>query len=148
MAAAADAAASSGARRFVTEEEYRLAATLAWDAQRGAGSVHSDDAALVRSYRLYHWRPLRLLLQCCVGAVLLLALFEQPNGSLGLLLPLGAALALELACLAVFAARLLHLRRISVPRVFWHDKKNIALLTVLLVRGGGGGGGGREGDWG
>jgi hypothetical protein len=68
-----------------------------------------------------------------VGVILLVALFERPNGSLQLDLPFGVTLAVEIVCIAVFAVRVAHLRRISIPKVFWHDKKNIVLVLVLAV---------------
>lgn len=70
----------------------------------------------------------------CVAVVLLLALFEKPNGNLNMELPVAATLAVEALCIVVFIVRLGHLRRITVPDVFWRDRKNIALVIVLGVR--------------
>lgn len=115
-------------------ERYLLAATILEDAVVGCETVHSSGPQLVARYRFYRNVWLRRILQLCVVVILALALFERPNGTLGILLPLSVTIPIELACLAFFAFRLYQLRQISLRHVFWRDAKNVGLAVLLLVR--------------
>lgn len=124
-----------GPPRPFTYEQYVLAATLLEDAILGKDTVHSYEDKLVRAYRLYNNVWLSRLLQSAVALILFLAIIEPPNDNPRVVQPPAVTLPIELLCLMCFTVRLVHLRKITLPHVFWRDAKNVGLVLVLSVSG-------------
>ena len=103
------------------------------DAIEGRASYFYDSRSRIQLYLSYHRLWARLLLFAFIVLDLSLALFETPNGDLGLLWPLAASVSVELVCLAVFATRLIHMSMITPRLLFWRDRKNVILIAAITL---------------
>lgn len=117
----------------LTQEQLQQASILLQDAQDGRASFVYDSPRHLWWYQLYHTAWVRVVLYFFITVDLSLALFEEPNGRLGLLWPVAVSASVELACLLVFTARVAHVRVITPPVLFWRDKKNILLIFCIGV---------------
>jgi two pore calcium channel protein 3 len=108
-------------------------ALLVRDALVGCASFFRDDQESIVKYKRYRSWPMQLLLNTGAAIIMLLAFFERPNGSLGLLLPTYVTMPVEVACLLLFLMRLHQLRSISTESTFWRDRKNVLLLFCIAA---------------
>jgi len=117
-----------------TQAQLQQASILLRDAQEGRPSFFYDTLWHLWWYQLYHTVWTQVVLYLCITLDLSLALFEEPNGNLGLLWPVAASASIEVVCLLVFTARVVHMRVITPPVLFWRDRKNVVLIFCIGVR--------------
>jgi two pore calcium channel protein 3 len=114
-------------------ERLLRAQTYMEDAMAGKQSLLQTDIKTVVSYRFYHSWYMYSALSSIVVAHLCLIFFEKPNGDLNTQLPVGAACAIEILCLAFYVFRIVHYRNLMSSRKFWGDRKNVVLVAVLAI---------------
>ncbi|KAM9495023.1 two pore segment channel 3 [Clarias gariepinus] len=112
------------------EHRLNLAAVYVSDAQHNRNIVFETTPQAVRLYQLYnHW-----LLRVCVYVFIImdlaLALFEEPAL---IPLPLWTTSVIELLCLMVFSARLIHYAKVIPRCVFIRDPKNICIIVTITL---------------
>ncbi|KAF7213224.1 two pore calcium channel protein 1-like [Nothobranchius furzeri] len=121
---------SNGGDGAKTKEDFALATVFVSDAQYNR-NIHFDSSPqAVRLYLLYNHWAFKVLLYFFIMVNLSLAIFEEPAV---FLLPLWATMLVELLCLIVFTARLVHYAKVIPPVKFWKDPKNICIIAVLTL---------------
>uniref|UniRef100_A0A1A8MPA4 Two pore channel 3 n=3 Tax=Nothobranchius TaxID=28779 RepID=A0A1A8MPA4_9TELE len=121
---------SNGGDGAKTKEDFALATVYVSDAQYNR-NIHFDSSPqAVRLYLLYNHWAFKVLLYFFIMVNLSLAIFEEPAV---FLLPLWATMLVELLCLIVFTARLVHYAKVIPPVKFWKDPKNICIIAVLTL---------------
>uniref|UniRef100_A0A8C6PX20 Two pore segment channel 3 n=1 Tax=Nothobranchius furzeri TaxID=105023 RepID=A0A8C6PX20_NOTFU len=111
-------------------QDFALATVFVSDAQYNR-NIHFDSSPqAVRLYLLYNHWAFKVLLYFFIMVNLSLAIFEEPAV---FLLPLWATMLVELLCLIVFTARLVHYAKVIPPVKFWKDPKNICIIAVLTL---------------
>ncbi|XP_076026828.1 two pore segment channel 3 [Genypterus blacodes] len=113
-----------------SKEDFDLAAVYVSDAQYNRNIYFDTSPQAVRLYLLYnHWLP-QVFLYVFILVNLSLAVFEEPAV---VPLPFWVTMLLELLCLLVFTARLVHYAKVIPPDKFWKDPKNICIIVILLL---------------
>ncbi|XP_053376398.1 two pore channel protein 2-like isoform X2 [Mercenaria mercenaria] len=118
--------------KHLTEEDLILAETLIKDAESGRNFTYKTDPAHVRSYIIYHKWYLRWGLYSCILLNLSLALFEKPTRQ-GWELPYWGTMLIEVFCLTLFIARVIHCAYFSRSSIFWRDTKNIMVIGIITL---------------
>ncbi|KAM4603839.1 two pore segment channel 3 [Polymixia lowei] len=113
-----------------TKEDLDLAAVYVSDAQYNRNIFFDTTPQAVRLYLLYNHWALQVLLYVFILVDLSLALFEEPAVRP---LPIWATMVMELVCLSVFTARLVHYAKVIPRDKFWRDPKNICIILILLL---------------
>ncbi|XP_023225433.1 two pore calcium channel protein 1-like isoform X2 [Centruroides sculpturatus] len=118
----------------ILENNLILASTLVVDAKNGRHSDFEMNDKSVRMYIIYHHSGLRYLLYFFILLHHFVAVFEKPAFK-SWELPYWVTMALELACLSFYVFRLLHLASFLPLDKFWRDKKNLLILSAILLTG-------------
>ncbi|GAA6079665.1 two pore segment channel 3 isoform X1, partial [Tachysurus ichikawai] len=112
------------------EHRLNLAAVYVSDAQHNRNIMFDTTPQAVRLYLLYNHWLLRVCVYVFIMVDLALALFEEPAL---IPLPLWATSVIELLCLMVFSARLIHYAKIIPRSVFIRDPKNICIIITIML---------------
>uniref|UniRef100_A0A3B4A6H2 Ion transport domain-containing protein n=1 Tax=Periophthalmus magnuspinnatus TaxID=409849 RepID=A0A3B4A6H2_9GOBI len=112
------------------DNDDNLASVFVSDAQFNRNIFFDSSPQAVRLYMLYNHWGLQVTLYIFILVDLSLALFEEPAV---LPLPLWATMSVELLCVVVFMARLVHYAKVIPRDKFWKDPKNLSLLFQLTL---------------
>ncbi|XP_053473310.1 two pore segment channel 3 [Ictalurus furcatus] len=112
------------------EHRLNLAAVYVSDAQHNRNIIFDTTPQAVRLYLLYNHWLLRVCVYVFIMMDLALALFEEPAL---IPLPLWTTSVIELLCLMVFSARLVHYAKVIPRRVFIRDPKNICIIVTVTL---------------
>ncbi|XP_060951799.1 two pore segment channel 3 [Limanda limanda] len=111
-------------------EDLDLASIYVSDAQYNRNICVDTSPRAVKLYILYNHWFLKVLLYFFILLDLSLAVFEEPAV---LPVPSWATMSVELLCLLVFTARLVHYAKVIPRDKFWKDAKNICIIVVLML---------------
>lgn len=124
----------AGSVHELSTDDLLLSGHLLHSAITGITFYGRSDSQSLRMYAWYiDWR-VRYVLYVFVCINLALPIFEAPNGSLGLMAPVWVTVTLDILCMIAFSARLIHMWYAWTAAKFWNDKKNWALMGMILVR--------------
>ncbi|XP_054977630.1 two pore channel protein 2-like [Sorex araneus] len=112
------------------QEDLLLAAAYVSDAQYNRNVPFETSPQAVRLYYLYNHWMMRVATYFFICVDLSLALFEEPAL---FPLPFLATSMVEVLCLTAFFGRLLHFAKVTSPKVFWKDTKNICILVTIAL---------------
>nr|XP_019964000.1 PREDICTED: two pore calcium channel protein 2-like [Paralichthys olivaceus] len=111
-------------------KDFDLASIYVSDAQYNRNICLDASPQAVKLYLLYNHWFLKVLLYFFILVDLSLAAFEEPAV---FSLPMWATMLVELLCLLVFTARLVHYAKVIPRDKFWKDAKNICIIVVLIL---------------
>ncbi|XP_040893116.1 two pore segment channel 3 isoform X2 [Toxotes jaculatrix] len=120
----------NGGNPAKNEEDFNLASIYVSDAQYNRNIYFDTSPQAVRLYLLYNHWLLKVLLYFFILVNLSLAIFEEPAV---VPLPTWATMLVELVCVLVFAARLVHYAKVIPRDKFWKDPKNICIIVILAL---------------
>ncbi|KAJ7404829.1 two pore calcium channel protein 1-like protein [Willisornis vidua] len=107
-----------------------LAAAFVSDAQYNRNIPFRTSPGALRLYYLYNHWMMRTATYFFIFLNLSLAIFEEPAVYP---LPLLVTSLLEVLCLLVFLARLVHFGAVTLHGTFWRDTKNICIMVAILL---------------
>lgn len=118
--------------QHLSENDLLLAATLIKDADSGRNFTYKTEPKYVRSYIIYHKWYLRWALYVCILLNLSMALFETPARN-GWAVPYWGTMLIELLCIVLFIARVIHCLYFTPKNVFWRDTKNLMVVGIIAL---------------
>lgn len=107
-----------------------LASIFVSDAQYNRNIFFDTTPQAVRLYILYNHWALKVALYFFILVNLGLALFEDPAV---VPLPIWATISVELVCILVFIARIMHYAKVIPKDKFWKDPKNLCIIAILVL---------------
>ncbi|KAL4238880.1 Ion transport protein [Mactra antiquata] len=118
--------------RHLTADHLILAETLIKDAESGRNFTYKTDPKYVKHYIIYHRWYFRWGLYFCIFINLSLALFESPTRK-EWEAPYWATMLVEVFCLLLFIARVVHCAYFTISTIFWRDTKNIMVIGIIVL---------------
>ncbi|KAG8201376.1 hypothetical protein JTE90_016851 [Oedothorax gibbosus] len=116
----------------LSQTKLLLAATLVCDAKNGRLSNFIQSDQCVRLYLIYHHWGLSYMLYFFIILHHSIAICEDPAVN-GYHLPYWVTMTVEFACILFYLFRLLHCASFLPVEVFCRDKKNILVLSAIVL---------------
>ncbi|XP_042904115.1 two pore calcium channel protein 1 isoform X2 [Parasteatoda tepidariorum] len=116
----------------ISQKTLLLAAALVGDAKNGRESNFLENDQSVRLYVIYHHWGLSYMLYFFIILHHCVALCENPAVD-GFHLPYWVTMLIEFACALFYLFRLLHCASFLPLEIFCRDKKNILVLSAILL---------------